>query len=189
AQTAADLGALATRHFRSVLTPHAVAPVIGRAEDELRTLLEAVVESVVAGHTPEAFIRAQGWTRGVSGYIYHTIPAALHAWLRFPNRFEEAVQSLIRCGGDTDSMAALLGIWMGAQWGAECIPEPWQRQLKDPISRPAQLRVVAQCVVEALRQQAPLPAPRPLFPVRLLRNLMFLALVLAHVGRRLLPPY
>lgn len=189
AQIAAEFGALAALHFGNALTPHAVAPVIEGAEGELRTLLEAAVKSVAAGHTPEAFTQAQGWTRGVSGYIYHTIPAALHAWLCYPSRFEEAVQSLIRCGGDTDSTAALLGIWMGAQRGAESVPARWQMRLKDPLARPALLRSLAERVVDALSRHTPLPAPRLLFPVRLLRNLLFLAVVLAHVGRRTLPPY
>jgi len=188
-QIAAELGALATMHFGDALDLDTVAPVIGQVEGELRALLESVVESVAAGHTPEAFIRAQGWTRGVSGYIYHTISAALHAWLCYPDRFIEAVQSLIRCGGDTDSTAALLGVWMGAQRGTAAVPERWRMQLKDPIAHPALLHSVAQRVGDALSQQAPQPAPRSLFVLRLLRNLLFLMLVLAHVGRRALPPY
>ncbi len=189
AQVAAELGAHAALHFRNALTLDSVALVIEPVEGELRVLLDAVVESVAAGHTPEAFVRARGWTRGVSGYINHTISVVLHAWLCYPDRFEEAVQSLIRCGGDTDSTAALLGVWMGAQWGAAVIPTRWQTRLSDPLAHPALLHSVAQGVGKALSQQAPQPAPRPLFAIRLLRNLLFLTLVLTHVGRRALPPY
>lgn len=125
----------------------------------------------------------------MSGYILHTLPVALHAWLCYPNSFTQATQSLIRCGGDTDSTASLLGIWMGAQWGAEAVPAHWLGRLQDPLACSASLYRIAQCAVDALSRQEPHPAPRPLFALRLLRNLGFLALVVAHIVRRTLPPY
>jgi ADP-ribosylglycohydrolase len=189
AQVAAALGAHAAQRFRQRLTPDTVASLVQNTDAELRALLEATLESVVQAQSPEAFAQSQGWTRGVSGYIYHTIAVALHAWLSYPQSFEQSVQSLIRCGGDTDSTAALLGLWIGAQWGASAIPERWRQRLLDPLARPSMLRQTAQAVADSLTNRQATPIARPMFLLRLGRNCMFLALVLAHVVRRALPPY
>lgn len=189
AQVAAALGSLAARTFQQPLTPDAIAPLVQGADTELHALLEAVLESVAKGQSPETFGQAQVWRRGVSGYIYHTLAAALHAWQSYPQSFEQAVQSLIQCGGDTDSTAALLGVWMGAHGGAHSIPERWRNRLVDPLARPNLLRHAAQAVADALAHQQATPVARPLFLLRLGRNLAFLGLVLAHLARRALPPY
>lgn len=86
----------------------------------------------------------------MSGYTYHTLATALHARLSDPHSFEQGVQSLIRRGGDADSTAALLGVWMGAHGGAGAIPARWKSRLVDPLARPEQLRQMAQAVIDAL---------------------------------------
>jgi ADP-ribosyl-[dinitrogen reductase] hydrolase len=157
--------------------------------DELREPLRAALASVDAGQTTEQFAQLQGWRRGVSGYIVHTTAVALHAWLRFPDKFVEAVSALIRCGGDTDSTAALLGIWMGAHLGRRVAPTALHAGLKDPLARPDGMRALATATARAVQSAAPQPVRRPLYPLRLGRNLLFLGLVIAHLVRRALPPY
>ena len=49
-----------------------------------------------------------GCVEGVSGYMYYSVPAVLHAWFLNPRDYARAVTSIIRCGGDTDSTAAML---------------------------------------------------------------------------------
>src|SRR5262245_13772600 len=75
--------------------------------------LEAMVPALQAGRTTEEFAARLGLERGVTGYMYHTVPVALYAWLRYPNDFRTAVQSTIRCGGDTDTVAAITGSLVG----------------------------------------------------------------------------
>jgi len=117
AHLCADLAAWATQSAGAPLPVDAIRQRVDACPDELREPLRAALASVDAGQTTEQFALSQGWRRGVSGYIVHTTAVALHAWLRFPDEFVEAVSALIRCGGDTDSTAALLGIWMGAHLG------------------------------------------------------------------------
>jgi ADP-ribosyl-[dinitrogen reductase] hydrolase len=44
-----------------------------------------------------------GWKRGISGYVYQTVPIAIHAWLSHPENYHNAVLAVIKCGGDTDT--------------------------------------------------------------------------------------
>ena len=96
---------------------------------------------------------------------------------------------IIRCGGDADSTAALLGIWMGAHLGRRVAPDTLLARLKDPPARPDTLHMLATATARAVQSAAPQPVRRPLYPLRLGRNLLFLALVIAHLLRRALPPY
>jgi ADP-ribosyl-[dinitrogen reductase] hydrolase len=101
----------------------------------------------------------------------------------------QAAAALVRCGGDTDSTAALLGIWMGAHLGEQVVPDALLARLKDPLARPDAMRALAAATARAVQSATPQPVRRPLYPLRLGRNLLFLALVIAHLLRRALPPY
>src|SRR5262249_35355692 len=93
--------------------------------------LEAMVPALQTGRTTEEFAVSLGLQRGVTGYMYHTVPVALYAWLRYPDDFRTAVQSAIRCGGDTDTVAAISGSLVGIRVGKAGIPEEWLRGVID----------------------------------------------------------
>ena len=63
--------------------------------------------------------------RGVSGYIYHTVPVALFCWLRWPGDFRRAVEEVILLGGDADTTGAVVGGIAGATVGQGGIPAEW----------------------------------------------------------------
>ena len=84
--------------------------------DELLQLLDRAVGSVDRGEGTADFAVSLGLGKGVSGYMYHSVPVALHAWLSHPHDFRSAVLSVIRCGGDTDTTAAIVGGIVGARW-------------------------------------------------------------------------
>ncbi len=151
--------------------------------------LDPVVLSLETGQTTEAFADSLGLDQGVSGYIYHTVPVAIHAWLRHPDDYREAVQAAIRCGGDTDTVAAVTGALVGARVGKAGIPAEW---IRDVIDWPRSARWVeglARRVAEGKWRQGRQPA----YPLAVwalpLRNALFFLWVLKHVFRRLLPPY
>jgi ADP-ribosyl-[dinitrogen reductase] hydrolase len=121
--------------------------------------------------------------------MYHTIPVVFHAWLRNQNDFRAAILDLVRCGGDTDTTAAILGGIAGAQGGAAGIPGDWLDGLWEWPRSPRWMGKLGERLAEAAADQIPRPA-LPLAVWGLLpRNLFFLAIVLAHGFRRLLPPY
>lgn len=63
--------------------------------------------------------------RGVSGYIYDTVPVALSVCARHRDDFRQAVLDVIGLGGDTDTVAAIVGGVIGARLGEGGIPGEW----------------------------------------------------------------
>lgn len=157
--------------------------------DELHKLIETVEKSVRAQESTERFVESMGWHHGVSGYVYQTVPAVLHAWLRYQPDFQGAVIHLLRCGGDTDTTGAILGGIVGAQVGEEGIPAQWLKGIWEyprSIEWMRQLTKQLAGVVESGEPQKALRVPvYALVP----RNGFFLLVVLTHGFRRLLPPY
>jgi ADP-ribosyl-[dinitrogen reductase] hydrolase len=151
--------------------------------------LETAERSLRDGRTTEEFAAALGLARGVSGYMYHTVPAALYAFLRYPNDFRAVVQSCIRCGGDTDTVAAIAGALVGARVGKSGIPSEWLRGVIDWPRSMRWVEALAERIGEGLWQTQPQRA-HPLAVWALpARNAAFLCWVLVHAARRLLPPY
>lgn len=89
------------RHYRSAIGTE--------TSEEFDSLIIRVETSLAAGDTTEVFAALLGCSQGVSGYVYRTIPVVLHFWLRHPRDFGQAVRTMIQCGGDTDTTAAIVG--------------------------------------------------------------------------------
>ena len=166
------------------------ADLEGLLGDKARAFLDLVgkaVASVLAGQTTAEFADSLGLKRGVTGYVYHTVPVVLHAWFRHPEDLRGGLLEVIGCGGDSDTTAAILGGIVGARVGKEGIPPEWLRGLWEwPRSVPW---------IERLGHRLAEPTDGPKRPLRLsvaglfLRNLFFFVVVLFHVFRRWLPPY
>ena len=158
-------------------------------DSEWSQMLQQVQVSVLAGQTTEDFADSLGLTERVTGYILHTVPVALHCWLRHPRDYERAVTAAIRCGGDTDTVAAIVGALVGAAVGPEGIRRDWRETLwewpRSPVWFTQLGRVMARSRAEKTIGKAP-AVNSLLIPAR---NLIFLLVVLAHGFRRLLPPY
>ena len=163
--------------------------VMGREANEFLALMAATIESVEAGQSTEEFAAKIGLGNGVSGYIYHTVPVVVHGWLRHQRDYRSAIIKVIRCGGDTDTTAAILGAIIGASAGKTGIPPEWLNGLWEwprSVRWIEQLgRRLAEVTSEGIRQP---PLKLRVYKV-VLRNIFFLLVVLGHGFRRLLPPY
>jgi len=152
-------------------------------------LIGRVVEGVAVGRTTDSFTEALGLGGGVSGYMYHTVPVVLHAWLTHQHDYRSAIIDVVRCGGDTDTTAAVVGGIIGARVGKAGIPAEWLARLWEwprTVRWMEELgRRVAQAVADGRGREA-LALPRSGV---LLRNIFFLLVVLGHGFRRVLPPY
>ena len=124
--------------------------------------------------------------RGVSGYMYHTVPIALFCWLRWPGDFERAVTDAILLGGDADTVGAIVGGLAGAGVGANGVPPSWLAGLLEAPRSAAWIRRVGEALGDDQRERRPVALAWLLIPVR---NLAFIVIVLLHGVRRLLPPY
>jgi ADP-ribosyl-[dinitrogen reductase] hydrolase len=163
-----------------------------QGDAELTALLGRLEEHLGRGATAAELADSLGLRRGVSGYVYHTVPLALYAWLRSPADFRRAVEEVIALGGDADTTGAITGALCGATAGAGGIPAEWLAGLVDwPLSVRWMCRLAGRLAEQfpgdgAGQGRGPL---RLFWPALLPRNLLFLMLVLGHGFRRLLPPY
>lgn len=135
AEQGAWVVALATRLVceRETVTPQdfltEVEATISLEGKELVGLLRRTVASVEEGQSTQAFAESLGLERGITGYMFHTVPMVIHAWLSHPTDDAGEIQALIECGGDTDSTAAIAGGILGASLGKEATPQPWLTHL------------------------------------------------------------
>jgi ADP-ribosylglycohydrolase len=162
---------------------------LGDDADELLSLVRRAIASVARGGSTIEFARSLGLDNGVSGYMYHTVPVVLHAWLSSPMDYEAAVSAVIDCGGDTDTTAAITGGIVGAATGIGGIPAAWVDGLAEWPCGVAWIRRVAVRSVEVAERGLPGSPVHFNVPGQLVRNLFFLAVVLLHGCRRFFPPY
>ncbi len=165
-------------------------PLAKVEDEEWPRIVAATVDSNAKGLTVAEFADLLGLGRsGVSGYMYHTVPVAIYAWIRHYGDFRSTVESVIACGGDTDTSAAIAGALSGAVVGITGIPHEWVAGLADwPIST-GFLRTAAEQLAERNAGRKVLEPIRYFRPVVIPRNILFLSIVLIHGFRRLLPPY
>ena len=162
-----------------------VADLLGSEGTELALLIRGAAESVVAEQSTPEYADSIGLGEGVTGYVMDTVPAAIHAYLSHQEDYRRAVMSVIECGGDADTTAAIVGGIVGAGVGPEGIPNSWISRLRDWPRSTGWIRRLGL----AFSADATNRSPKLFAPAILLRNLFFLAVVLLHGFRRLLPPY
>ena len=159
------------------------------SNEELLTALTRIENDLARGASLQEFADALGLRHGVSGYINHTVPVALYAWLRYPDDFRCAVASVILLGGDTDTTAAITGALLGAALGDAAIPADWLAGLAEWPKSTRWMRRLCKRLACRLTTGTPAHPPFYCWPGLLPRNLLFLLIVLYHAFRRLLPPY
>ena len=151
--------------------------------------IHAVLASLDEGQSAGDFVAGLGSKNGVSGYMLHTLPAVLHVWLRHQDDYAGGVTEMIRLGGDADSTAAILGGIIGARVGREGLPPPLLAGLRDWPRSKTMIEKVARRLAHSRQTRTRMREVRSFIFATPLRNLLFLAVVLAHGFRRLLPPY
>jgi ADP-ribosylglycohydrolase len=156
---------------------------------ELVRLVEAAAESALRGEETIEFARAIGLERGVTGFILHTVPVALHAWILYPESLPDSLRATVRCGGDTDTVAAITGGIVGARPGNLAIPKEWFEKLAEWPRSPEWIESLGPALARVLVTGKPERGPSLPAAAVLLRNAFFLGVVLTHGFRRLLPPY
>jgi ADP-ribosylglycohydrolase len=176
--------ALAAHHAvraRDIVAGDVLDAIRARIDDaELAAALDRVERALA--RTPAELANELGLARGVTGYVHHTVPICLHAWLRSPGDFRRAVGDVIALGGDSDTTGAIVGALAGASAGEQAIPPEWLRIVDVPRS----LAWIRRLAVAASTRGV---APRAWWPVVAIRNALVAAIVLATGVRRLLPPY
>jgi ADP-ribosyl-[dinitrogen reductase] hydrolase len=163
---------------------------VAPCDDGLRQNIEKALSSAERGEDTAEFARSMGWAKaGVTGFINHTVPAVLQAALRHPDDLRAAVLAVVRCGGDADTTGAIVGGVVGARVGRAGVPADWLARLCEWPRTVGWMEKLGRRLGEVLRTGQP-SQRLPVNPAALLvRNGVFLAIVLAHGFRRLAPPY
>lgn len=155
-------------------------------EGDLRQAVLKAIDSVSRAEHSSKFAASLGCTRGVSGFIMHTVPVAIHTWLSYPNDYSSAVDCVIRLGGDTDTIAASVGGLVAASDSGTSLPANLWSNVVDYPNSISNIDRMAQHLADYPNANAP---SRAIQLSALPRNLLFLCVVLAHGLRRLLPPF
>jgi ADP-ribosylglycohydrolase len=147
-------------------------------EPELAAALDAARALAAGGAaTGDAAARL-----GTSGFVVHTVPFAAFAFLRHGADPLATLSEIVGSGGDTDSIAAIAGAWLGALHGVAGLPAALVADLSDGPFGPTHLRALAAGLAGSSRV-----APRYSVVRALLGNLALYPVVIAHVLRRLVP--
>ncbi len=178
----AEAASMAAQHLSS----HEALLVLEKliVSDEMKTRFAALKTALSMQRSVLEYAAEIGCEYGVSGFAPNTVAVALFAWLRHRGDFDSAVHSVIHCGGDTDTVAAITGAICGTETGEAGIPREWIDGIFEWPRSVNYIRRVADALVSENH-----PAPRYFWPGVLLRNLFFLVIVILHGFRRMLPPY
>ena len=158
----------------------------GEHAEELLSAMDKVESSLTSEQSTQEFCYEICGAAGATGYTLHTVPVAIHAWLRHRRHLGDTLRNLILCGGDTDSTAAIAGGIAGCETQVTddlisgimdwpCNPR-WISRLSDQLVR----------VTENGLPERPLQSS---FLIQAVRNCFFLVVVLLWGLRRLLPPF
>lgn len=156
--------------------------------ESLFELIRAAATSVDRRETTATFATSIGAKGFVSGFVNQTVPVAIHAWLSYPDDWERAVQTVICCGGDADTTAAITGGIVGCRVGVDGIPSSLLRRFVDWPRSLKWLEHLGHALAGPC-DKSPHTVIRAGFLALLLRNVAFVPTVLFHGFRRLLPPF
>lgn len=189
AQAVAECVALAVRETQPAVTQVLAALRALSVESEWQAIVLRMETDLAARGSVADFARTMGLERGVSGYALHVVPVAIYSWLRHPNNFRQALTRALDCGGDTDTVGAIVGAMVGASVGELAMPAEWVNAIWEWPRSVKLMRDVAARLAEQSQSDRSLGPVRYFWPALIPRNLLFLVIVLAHGFRRLAPPY
>jgi len=63
---------------------------------------------------------------GTGCFALESVPFAIAVFFRHPNDFRQGILEAVNAGGDTDTIASMVGALIGANAGLEAIPEEWK---------------------------------------------------------------
>ena len=173
----AEHGALLVARMAALSSrrPVTAADIRGMLEEgELADAVVPILVGLEAGESAESLIAPEG----PSGFVLHTVPAVVAMVVSHPDDFEAAIERTVRLGGDTDTVAAIVGAIVGAGVGLAGLPPAWLEGYRDwPWSADKLLALVAAVDGGAVPRVA---------PTSVLKSGVMLPLALAHLFRRYL---
>jgi ADP-ribosyl-[dinitrogen reductase] hydrolase len=158
-------------------------------DSEWQEIINKMRSAFEQGFSVAEFALQMNLSKGVSGYIYHTVPVSVYSWIKHFGEFEQTLLAVLNCGGDTDTVASIAGALAGATSGDKAIRKEWLEKIHDYPCSIHLLKTLAGCLTTRQQGLDSEPVKTPFFPFVLARNMLFLVVVLLHGLRRLAPPY
>jgi ADP-ribosyl-[dinitrogen reductase] hydrolase len=158
----------------------------GEHAQQLLAAMDKVEASLATEESTQEFCLRLCGPTGATGYTLHTVPVAIHAWLRHRGQLGATLRNLILCGGDADSTAAIAGGIAG------CETEVADKLADGIVDWPCNPRWINKLTEQLIRVTETGLPERPLqssFLLQVVRNCFFLVVVLLWGLRRLLPPF
>jgi ADP-ribosylglycohydrolase len=188
------IGALAVAEITAwVCTAHEPSPfsTLRNLSDlpEWQILISKMETAHEAGLSVQDFAACLGLSKGVTGYVFHTVPVALYAWWHHRGDFRGALEAALNCGGDTDTVGAITAALAGADLGEAAIPSDLVVGLADWPRSTSWLHRLGERLARQSTTPEPLGALSLFWPALPLRNLAFLVIVLIHGFGRLIPRF
>lgn len=156
---------------------------------EFMELMNKAASSAQDNQSIGDFAQSIGSKHGISGYMYHTVPCVIQAWLRYQEDFVGGIQEILSAGGDTDTTGSILGAILGIRVGKDGIPEKWRSRIWEWPRTITWMEQLGHCLAASLHGETETKSPGYFVPGVLLRNLAFFMVVMFHALRRLAPPY
>ena len=186
AMAVAKVAALCTNHNER--TPPAFKQVLDLItfetdDDEWGAILEHLRQADEKRYSVYEFCRLLKLEKGVSGYVYHTVPVAIWAWYNHFGHYKDGVESCLNAGGDTDTVAAIAGALLGINVGAKAIEEAYPEKI---IAWPYTKSVMERICLNLDQKEGVVAV---LSGALLVRNLLSIPVVVLHILRRLGPPF
>ncbi len=103
--------------------------VLWRGPIEYMRALNKIEEMVAQGKKLQAWEVVQSLGNGVEAHL--SVPSACYIALTFSPDFCDAIRAAISLGGDTDTIAGMVGAIVGAHVGEKGLPVEWIEQLED----------------------------------------------------------
>ena len=155
-------------------------PLLAHPDPEWSRVLTILRTWHDSGGTTDALAESLGCPQYVSGWSLQSIPFALGCWLRHRGDATSSMTAVLRAGGDTDTIGAIIGGLHGVDQGEAAFPPAWVGRIIDwPVSLSA-LRAAGAALAGA-------PTARWRWQFLPLRNFCFTGVVIVHIVRRLMP--
>ena len=186
ARAIVELAALFTQEQPNLSLDHLFSTItFSDADADYRALIETIQHAITHQYSLPQLIQTLGGNpiKGVSGYCYHSLAAVLHCGIKHHWQANKALPAIWSAGGDTDTTGAILGALCGTLHGVQSLPQSWSSHLTEFPSSVPQLKELAEATI---KHKACTIRP-PFHPLLLLRNFLFLLIVLGHGLARLIP--
>lgn len=161
----------------------------GSGAEEFLRLVDGACLSASRDEPLHVYAASIGCANGISGYMFHTVPCVIQAWLRHQTDYRGGMMEVLAAGGDADTTAAILGGITGAGVGKNGIPSEWLSRVVEWPRSMGWMESLGDALARSLGGDPSARTPPLLVPGIVVRNAFFAAVVVTHGLRRLAPPY